>query len=159
MNWTEKQLDEKQKAGKIRGYEVMKKSSKGPKEKSIVKAPELSREKNWMKEQLYWFEYENKEQFGDLREEFYFHETRRWRFDWAFAKVKIAVEFEGVMSKKSRHTTVTGYTGDAEKYNAAQQLGWVVLRYTVLNYKNVLQDLKTAYELKLINDAGEHKCE
>ena len=45
-------------------------------------------------------------------------------------------------SEKSRHTTITGYTEDANKYNEAQKLGWKVLRYTAINYKNITQDLK-----------------
>ena len=62
-----------------------------------------------------------------------FHPTRRWRFDLAFPEYKIAVEYEGLFSEKSRHTTANGYTGDIEKYEAAQELGWFVFRVTALN--------------------------
>jgi very-short-patch-repair endonuclease len=76
-------------------------------------------------------------------EEFQFHPTRKWRFDFAIPEKKVAIEYEGVFGKgKSRHTTVTGYTADAEKYNAAALLGYRVLRYTAKNYKNVIEDLK-----------------
>lgn len=72
-----------------------------------------------------------------------FHPKRRWRFDFAIESKMIAIEYEGVFNtEKSRHTTVSGYTGDAEKYNEAQKLGWKVLRYTAMNYKNITNDLK-----------------
>ncbi|MFL5811344.1 MAG: hypothetical protein ACJ749_17610 [Flavisolibacter sp.] len=76
-----------------------------------------------------------------LEKEFAFHPERKWRFDFAILEKKVAIEYEGLMSEKSRHTTVTGYTGDAEKYNAAQSLGWKVLRYTAVNYKTMIEDL------------------
>ncbi len=71
-----------------------------------------------------------------------FHPTRKWRFDFAIVEHKIGIEYEGINSEKSRHTTITGYTEDANKYNEAQKLGWKVLRYTAINYKNITQDLK-----------------
>ena len=64
-----------------------------------------------------------------------FHGKRRWRFDYAFPDRKIAVEYEGVcmtMSDKSRHTTITGYSNDCEKYNEAAMAGWKVLRFTAV---------------------------
>ena len=73
--------------------------------------------------------------------EFKFHPKRKWRFDFCIPELKIAIEYEGLMSEKSRHTTITGYSKDMEKINAAQKLGWVVLQYTPLNYKNMLNDL------------------
>jgi hypothetical protein len=71
-----------------------------------------------------------------------FHDARKWRFDWAIAEIKIAVEYEGIIGKKSRHTTVIGFTGDAEKYNAAQMLGWDVFRFSSLNYLEIENLLK-----------------
>jgi len=71
-----------------------------------------------------------------------FHPKRKWRFDWAIPSLKIGLEYEGIMSEKSRHTTITGMSGDCEKYNAAQSLGWKVLRFTALNYKNLITTIK-----------------
>ena len=71
-----------------------------------------------------------------------FHPTRKWRFDWVIPTHKIAIEYEGLMSAKSRHTTIKGFSGDCEKYNEAVKLGWRVLRYTAVNYKNLDRDLK-----------------
>ena len=74
--------------------------------------------------------------------EYRFAPPRRFRFDMALPEHKIAVEYEGLMSVKSRHTTITGYTNDCEKYNLAQKLGWRVLRYTAKNYGNAVQDIE-----------------
>lgn len=71
-----------------------------------------------------------------------FHPVRRFRFDIALPDKMLAIEYEGVMSSKSRHTTVTGYSKDATKYNLAQLAGWTVLRYTVMNYKDFENDIK-----------------
>lgn len=70
-----------------------------------------------------------------------FDEERAWRFDWCILSHKIAFEYEGIIAKKSRHTTITGFTGDTEKYNTAQRQGWKVFRYTALNYLDLVIDL------------------
>ncbi|MDF2931246.1 MAG: hypothetical protein K0R36_577 [Chryseobacterium sp.] len=86
-----------------------------------------------------------------IQEEYQFDEVRKFRFDWAIEKYRIAIEFEGIISEKSRHTTIEGFSKDCVKYNLAQCNGWTVLRYTVLNYKNIESDLKKIidYERKL----------
>lgn len=71
-----------------------------------------------------------------------FDEVRRYRFDWAIPDLKLAIEYEGLNSEKSRHTTKKGYTGDCEKYNIATLNGWKILRYTALNYSDFAQDIK-----------------
>ena len=58
-----------------------------------------------------------------------FHSTRKWRFDVAFVEQQLAVELEGGIWTRGRHTRGAGYKADMEKYNAAQQLGWRVLRF------------------------------
>lgn len=60
-----------------------------------------------------------------------FHDTRRWRFDWAWPDLMLACEYEGIYGRgKSRHTTTTGYSLDATKYSTAAILGWCVIRVT-----------------------------
>lgn len=71
-----------------------------------------------------------------------FDDKRRFRFDWAIPELKIAIEYEGIFSEKSGHTTVNGYTKDVKKYNLATIQGWKVLRYTALNYSDLAQDLE-----------------
>ena len=58
--------------------------------------------------------------------EFVFHPDRKRRFDFAWPMRKVAVEIEG----RGRHQSFGGSEKDAEKYNAAARLGWLVFRYT-----------------------------
>lgn len=110
-------------------------------EKTAEKVPakeKYSKEKYWINYRLEEFAREHN---LELTPEHRFHETRKWRFDWCFTEIKLAIEYEGIFSKKSRHTTVKGYSGDIDKYNAAQSDGWKVLRYTASNYHNLTLDL------------------
>lgn len=98
----------------------------------------LPKNVQWMKEHiLSWCVQHEK----TLLEEHRFHPARKWRFDFAIKELKIGIEYEGINSQKSRHTTITGYSGDADKYNAAQALGWKVLRFTTINFKDVIKIL------------------
>lgn len=79
----------------------------------------------------------------DPVKEYHFHPERKWRFDFAWPDLMIALECEGgiyASSKnlcqlcgqppRSRHTSMSGFEGDCEKYNQAAILGWKVLRVT-----------------------------
>jgi very-short-patch-repair endonuclease len=59
-----------------------------------------------------------------------FHPPRLFRFDFAWPDKKAAVEIEGGLYGKGRHTTVGGFNKDCEKYNLAVLDGWRVLRFT-----------------------------
>lgn len=63
--------------------------------------------------------------------EYRFHEKLRWRFDFAWPEKKVAVEMEGGVFTRGGHTRGKGYSKDCDKYNAAAELGWRVLRYTI----------------------------
>lgn len=79
----------------------------------------------------------------EFETEYKFHPTRKWRFDWAIKSAMVAIEYEGVFGGgASRHTNAMGYSKDTLKYNAAGELGWTVLRYTAVTYKNLRGDLK-----------------
>ena len=71
------------------------------------------------------------------------HPTRKWRADIAIPSLNVLIEFEGIMGTKSRHTSVTGFSNDCEKYNQAQIIGWKVLRYTVLNKSQFFTDIES----------------
>lgn len=86
-----------------------------------------------------------------VAKEHYFHPVRKWRFDFAVPDKMIAIEYEGLMSEKSGHTTLTGYTKDTEKYREASMLGWTILRYTVKNYKKFLTDVEQCVRNKQKN--------
>lgn len=60
--------------------------------------------------------------------EFRFHPQRKWRFDYAFPHVKLAIEVEGGVYTQGRHTRIAGFKGDIEKYNEATRYGWRLLR-------------------------------
>jgi very-short-patch-repair endonuclease len=62
--------------------------------------------------------------------EYSFHPTRRWRFDFAWPFVKLAVEIEGGVYAQGRHTRGAGFEADCVKYAEAVLLGWRVLRFT-----------------------------
>lgn len=138
-NPTKKELEEAKEANKIRGFVW----SGGKKNKAAKAIPQkVFREKKWINVQLH--EWGMKKGIV-ITKEFEFSAERNWRFDWCFIykKHKIAVEYEGINSRKSRHTTKTGFTGDTDKYNAAQHAGWKVWRYTALNFRNLEEDLKS----------------
>ena len=59
-----------------------------------------------------------------------FYKPRKWRFDYALPRYKIAVEVEGGVWTGGRHVRPQGFIGDIEKYNTAALLGWRVFRTT-----------------------------
>jgi very-short-patch-repair endonuclease len=141
MKWTKHDIEKMQAAGKIRGFiEHPKRKDKiCPKNGAeLCKQKKASKEKAWIDKNLWAWCIEN----GFLLlKEVKFHPSRKWRFDYAIEDLQVAIEYEGLMSKKSRHTTISGFTGDTEKYNEAQSRGWKVLRYTAINYKELITDL------------------
>lgn len=62
--------------------------------------------------------------------EYRFFPSRRWRFDIAWPKEKLACEIEGGIWIQGRHTRGVGYLGDLEKYNTATVEGWRLVRVT-----------------------------
>jgi hypothetical protein len=62
--------------------------------------------------------------------------ARQWSLDFANVELQIAVEIEGLRVQNiggkvvctGRHSTPDGYRNDCRKYNAANELGWHVLR-------------------------------
>ena len=75
----------------------------------------------------------------EFQEEYKFHPTRRWRFDFAMPEIKLAIEVEGITHygknkdgsmRLGRHQTAKGIEQDCIKYGAAMELGWDVYRCT-----------------------------
>lgn len=62
--------------------------------------------------------------------EWKFHPVRKWRFDYAIPKYKIAIEIDGGVWIYGRHNRSAGYLADMEKMNAAASFGWIVLKFT-----------------------------
>lgn len=103
------------------------------------------------------------QQFGQTgivwEREYVFHDQRRWRIDLMHLPSKVGVEIEGVVffgQRKSRHQTAAGYMKDCEKYNAAIEAGFVVLRYTQLDLKKrpvqVLEQVARVIRARLAGD-------
>lgn len=78
--------------------------------------------------------------------EFRFAPPRKWRFDWAWPERLVAVEIEGGVWIRGRHTRGSGFVKDMEKYNEAGFRGWRVFKFTPDQLK---QGLAQAFMLKL----------
>lgn len=78
--------------------------------------------------------------------EYRFHPTRRWRFDFAWMEVKLAVEVDGGAYAQGRHTRGKGFENDCTKINTAVLMGWRVLRYTpgMINRGEAVADIERA---------------
>lgn len=146
-NWNEQQLKHLANTGKIKGYQFHTKSREKNTHKSAKNIPaRKSKEKDWLELNLQYF---CNEHSLELSQEHRFDELRKWRLDFAIKSLMIGIEYEGIFSTKSRHTTITGFTGDIDKYNHAQRLGWTIYRYTAKNYKQVLEDLRNHLKSKI----------
>lgn len=64
--------------------------------------------------------------------EYRFHPTVKWRFDFAYPDMRVAIEIEGGTWRgtRSRHSNPIGYEKDCIKYNEATIMGWRVYRFT-----------------------------
>lgn len=65
-----------------------------------------------------------------------FHPTRRWRFDYAWPEIKLAVEVHGGTYSNGRHTRGGGFIVDREKMNEAAIYGWTVLEVTAAHVRS-----------------------
>ena len=132
-----------------RGSEIGKLISKDTdKASKPVKKPKIKKTEAKQLAQMKWWLFAI---YGDMVVyELRFDKKRRFRFDIAIPDAKIGIEYEGLNSEKSGHTTLVGYSSDTEKYNLAAEQGWRVYRYTVLNYQNVINDIEKALHEKTI---------
>ncbi len=78
--------------------------------------------------------------------EYKFHPDRKWCFDFAWLDEMVALEIEGGVWTKGRHTRGKGFLKDIEKYNAATLAGWKLLRCVPADVKDgsVFELLKRA---------------
>ena len=77
----------------------------------------------------------------EYRKEFLPIKGRQFRADFYVPSLDLLIEFEGLNAKKSRHTTLLGYTEDCEKYNLMSLAGYNLLRYTTINAHNLEADI------------------
>ena len=83
----------------------------------------------------------------DHEREYKFLHDRRFRFDLAIPAHRIAIEFEGGIFRKGRHTRGQGYANDVKKYNLAVKHGWKLHRVTCLDTRTVNWEFKVAVEI------------
>ena len=69
-------------------------------------------------------------------EEYKFLPDRRFRFDFAWPRWKLAVEIEGATWSGGRHSRGKGFENDCIKYNLAVRDLWRVLRFTTQMVKD-----------------------
>lgn len=58
-----------------------------------------------------------------------FCKDRKFRFDYAIPSLMIAIEIEGGLFVKGRHSNPLGMKNDMIKYNLAALHGWTVIRF------------------------------
>ena len=139
MAWTENDL----KNLKAKGFKIDDNKNPTVKETLMVpkkKVEKISVEKNTI--ELFLKQFQQQGLIESYQTEYKFDDVRKFRFDYAISSLMIAIEYEGIMSDKSRHTTIGGYSKDIEKYNLAVTQGWKVLRYTAMNYLELYTDLE-----------------
>lgn len=56
--------------------------------------------------------------------------VRKFRFDFAWPDIKIAVELNGATWTKGRHSSGEGIQRDYVKMNYCQILGWLVIQFS-----------------------------
>lgn len=76
--------------------------------------------------------------------EYRFDSKRRWRMDWAWPKHLVALEIEGGVFTRGRHTRPMGFLKDMEKYNRAVELGYRIFRCTPTTVHIGMQFVKNA---------------
>lgn len=75
-----------------------------------------------------------------------FHDSRKWRIDYAWPDDKVALEVEGGVWTRGGHTRGSGFMKDVEKYNEVALHGFVLIR-------TVPDDLFKEHTLDLIERA------
>lgn len=70
------------------------------------------------------------------QEQHKFHPDRKWRFDFSWPSLRLALEIQGGSWRSGRHNTATGQAGDYDKGNAAIILGWSVLHFNTIHMKD-----------------------
>ena len=81
----------------------------------------------------------------DFVQEYKFHPSRKFRFDFALVDKKIAFEIDGGLYVSGRHTSPTGYCTDCIKQLLATQLGWRVVKIPTLWFNHHKRKKKQAH--------------
>lgn len=82
-----------------------------------------------------------------------FDSERKFKFDYANLRLKIAIEIEGGIYTGTGHAKTGRYLKDMEKYNMAAIKGWIILRYAHGQEKKIAGDVKKAIEKRRLDIA------
>lgn len=142
MTWTKQHIEKLKAEGKIRGFEMTTEKFVG----SVIGGKKVgkhfkrkSKGLDFIAKNLFFW---CQQRALILEEEYRFDAVRKWRFDFAVPVLMIAVEFNGgVFDRNGSHTSVYNVGKDNEKLNAASIQGWKVLRFTAVDYKDLLTEL------------------
>ena len=74
-----------------------------------------------------------------------FHAQRKWRFDYAWPEARVALECQGGIFSKGRHTRGAALLKEWDKLNTAAVMGWRILYCQPSD----LMTLKLVMQLKL----------
>ena len=74
-----------------------------------------------------------------------FAPPRRWRWDFCWIEQKLALEIDGGVWTRGRHTRGKGFIKDMEKQNAGTMLGWHLFRVTP-------EQVKSGYAVALVKE-------
>lgn len=137
-NWSQKDLQDRQRSGKIRGYKVKKNAIKNPETGKLI-PPEKPAAIIWLDWNLqYWCN----EHALTLEMQYEFNPHRKFASDYAITALKVLIEYEGgIFMPRGGHNSPSGIQRDIEKYALAESMGYRVIRLTVMSYKTVLQTL------------------
>ena len=80
-----------------------------------------------------------------------FHAERRWRLDFAWPALQLALEVEGGTWSNGRHSRGKGFADDCEKYAELAISGWRLIRVTT-------HQVETGEALRWIERAIENCC-
>lgn len=145
--FNQKQLKELQQRGLIRGFRVPEKKKGYSEDRGTANSRILLKDKPkailWLDMNLQLW---SNEHALSLEMEYRFCQDRRWRFDYAWPAIMLALEYNGgIFMQKSGHSNMKGLHRDSEKINRATVEGWKVLQVTALNYTTVLKTLNSLY--------------
>ena len=123
--WTHKHIEEK-------GLKVVGARGSGDKRRPPVREKSNAALSHSPSSEKLFFRLLKEEGLPLPRREWEFHHERQWRIDYAFTAPDemVALEVEGGVYTRGRHTRGSGFMKDVEKYNALALAGYRLIRCT-----------------------------
>ena len=92
----------------------------------------------------------------DIVREYRFHETRKWRWDWALPAIKVCFEYQGLNfghGGASGHQTIKGIVGENHKYSEGSIAGWCIILVNAVSVESGLAHdlIRRAIDSRRIN--------